>query len=149
MFLISSMHVWVICFCAAPRYSRGLKFSGVVLSDWLMAAVAASLKSLSTLILQMFISVARRSCSVGMPRAFDSFPPFLFIVSVRCDGMFDAPCSTNGKFGMRLAISPKISNRNSSLSLLRLYAPWLVPMAIAKESVLVADTNFSMSSGLV
>lgn len=63
--------------------------------------------------------------------------------------MFDAPCNTSGKFGMRDAISASMSKRNSASSCVRLYAPWLVPIAIAKESVLVSDTNFSTSDGLV
>ena len=114
-----------------------------------MAAVKPRRKSLSTFILQIFISVARRSCCVAMPRAFDMWPPNLFIVVIRCVGMLDAPCRTSGKFGMRLAMSDNISNLSSSSSDLRLWAPWLVPIDMAKESMPVCVTNFSASEGLV
>ena len=84
-----------------------------------------------------------------MPHVPDIFPPNSFMVVTSFCGMFDAPCNTNGNPGRRCATSAKISKRNSSLSDLRLYAPWLVPIAIAKESMPVAFTNFSTSSGLV
>ena len=58
---ISSMQVWVIAVRARDKNSRGLKFSGVLCSDFRTAAVNARRRSLSTFILQMFILVARRS----------------------------------------------------------------------------------------
>ncbi len=123
MFSISDMHMSVMVFRAADKKSRGLNLSGLAAKNSRTAAVNPMRKSLSTLILQIFICVARRSCCVSMPRAFFMSPPYSFIfVTIFC-GMFEAPCKTNGKFGIRDAISAKISNRSSVSSVARLYAP--------------------------
>lgn len=84
-----------------------------------------------------------------MPSAPEMCPPFSFMIVISFCGMFDAPCKTNGNVGIRLVISDNISKRNSWVVCLRLYAPWLVPIEIAKESIFVADTNFSILSGFV
>ena len=80
MLLISSMQTLVIDLIAPPRYSRGLKLAGVFANDLRIAAVVARRRSLSTLILQMFIFVARLNCSGAMPRAFGISPPYSFMV---------------------------------------------------------------------
>ena len=60
----------------------------------------------------------------------------------------EAPCNTIGVFGIFSLIFAKISNLNFA-SPLNLYAPWLVPIAIAKESHPVLSTNSFASSGFV
>ena len=60
----------------------------------------------------------------------------------------EAPCSTIGVFGILVFTSFKISNLNFA-SPLNLYAPWLVPIAIAKESHPVLLTNSSACAGSV
>ena len=52
----------------------------------------------------------------------------------------EAPCNTIGVFGIFSFTCFKISNLNFA-SPLNLYAPWLVPIAIAKESQPVFSTN--------
>ena len=78
--------------------------------------------------------------SSGTPFAPGMFPPYLLHISTNSGITVEAPCSTIGVFGINSLTFAKISNLNLA-SPLNLYAPWLVPIAIAKESQPVLSTN--------
>ena len=75
-------------------------------------------------------------------------PPYLLHISTNSGITVDAPCNTIGVLGILSLISFKMSNLNFA-SPLNLYAPWLVPIAIAKESHPVLLTNSSAWAGSV
>lgn len=136
------MHISRTASRPADKYSRGLNISGCSYNVRLIVAVVARRKSLSIFILQMCVLVAAWcNWSRDMPIAFSILPPNLLIVSTKSNGTDDAPCKTNGVDGISFCICSNMSKRNFSSADFRLYAPWDVPIATAKESVWVSITN--------
>ena len=124
-------------------------------------AVIAKRKSESMLILQTANLAACLSCCSGTPTASTNLPPFSLMILTYSWLTEDEPCKTIGNPGSLLLTSSKMSNLNGGgnkipvsgslvhCSGLNLYAPWLVPIAIANESQPVLRTNSSTSSGFV
>ena len=90
------------------------------------------------------------SCKIssGTPFAPGISPPNLLHVSTSSGITVEAPCKTIGVFGIFSFTCFNISILNFA-SPLNLYAPWLVPIAIAKESHPVLSTNSFAWSGSV
>ena len=86
-------------------------------------------------------------CS-GTPWAPGMSPPYSLHLATNSGRTEEAPCKTIGKLGRR---SPTFLRRSKSRygSPLNLYAPWEVPIAIAKESTPVSSTNSAACSGSV
>ena len=75
-------------------------------------------------------------------------PPLLLHSSTNSGITVEAPCKTIGVFGISSFTLCKISNLNFA-SPLNLYAPWLVPIAMASESHPVLSTNSFACCGSV
>ena len=139
-FCILCSTISVIFSLAGVKYFLGSNALGVSERAFLISPVKANLKSVSTLILDTPEILAVCNISSGTPFVPGISPPYLLHVSTSSGITVDAPCSTIGVFGILSFISFKISNLNLA-SPLNLYAPWLVPIAIAKESQPVLSTN--------
>ena len=112
-------------------------------------AVNAKRESESMLTFAICKDIACLICAGEIPRALFISPPYLFICLTYFCGIVDAPCKTSGVFGISLAICSKISKRNDSFALFRLYAPCDVPIATANESVFVCLTKSLTTEGSV
>ena len=112
--------------------------------------VIARRRSESMFILQTAICDAFFNISSGIPTASGILPPFSFIISTNFGTTEDAPCKTMGNFGNLASTSCNMSNLNWGFCPgLNLYAPWLVPIAMANESTPVRVTKSSTCPGSV
>ena len=132
VFLISSL--------AGVRYFLGSNAPGSSANTFLICAVIASLKSVSTFIFDTPFKLASCSISSGTPFAPGISAPYLLHISTNSGITVDAPCNTIGVFGINSLIFFRISNLNFA-SPLNLYAPWLVPIAIASEKAVQASDS--------
>ena len=108
----------------------------------------ASLRSVSTFIFETPEIDASCNISSGTPFAPGISAPYSLHCATSSGITVEAPCNTIGVFGILSFIFFKISNL-SFASPLNLYAPWLVPIAIAKLSTPVAATKSLACFGLV
>ena len=127
---ILCLTVALISSLAGFKYLRGSKADGSSTNTFLIAAVIASLKSVSTFIFDTPEIDAVWSISSGTPFAPGISAPYLLHCSTSSGITVDAPCNTIGVFGILCLICSNISNLYFA-SPFNLYAPWLVPIAIA------------------
>ena len=139
---------------------EGLACRSEILPRFLTRAVMARRPSLSMLILHTADFAAVLSCSSGMPTLSASLPPYSLIIFTYCCGTEDEPWRTIGNPGIFLSISSRMSNLSGGgtrmpsaflvhCSGVNLYAPWLVPMEMARESTPVLAEKSWTSSGFV
>ena len=127
---------------AGVKYFLGSNTDGSSTRTFLISDVIAKRKSVSTFIFDTPDLLAWCSIMSGTPFAPGISPPYLLHFSTSSGITVDAPCNTIGVFGIRVFTSFNMSNL-SLASPLNFYAPWLVPIAIAKESQPVLLTNSS------
>ena len=139
-FLILCCTIPLIASLAGPRYFLGSKSAGCSTKCLRISAVMARRRSVSMLTLQTPYLVAVRIISSGTPCAPGISPPNSLHFFTNSGKTVDAPWSTRGVSGIRLWISLRRSKSRYG-SPLNLYAPWLVPIAIARESTPVRFTK--------
>ena len=117
----------------------------------LTAAVNASLLSVSIFTFLTPFLIPSWISSTGTPYVCGISPPYLLMISNHSWGTELDPCITRWVFGKALWISAiLLIARTSPVGfLVNLYAPWLVPIAMAKASTFVFATKSAASSGSV
>ena len=95
---------------AGVKYLRGSKADGSSTNTFLIPAVIASLKSVSTFIFETPEILASCNISSGTPLAPGIFPPYSLHIFTNSGITVEAPCNTIGVFGILSLICFKISN---------------------------------------
>ena len=92
--------VFCISALAGVRYFLGSNALGSSANTFLICAVIASLRSVSTFILDTPSLLASFNISFGTPFAPGIFPPYLLQVSTSSGITVEAPCNTIGVLGI-------------------------------------------------